>query len=56
MSRRYPYSSITARPAQGLWPGGRSLAVYVAIGVEDYRHGGHHTEDLLSGVPDSAYT
>jgi peptidoglycan/xylan/chitin deacetylase (PgdA/CDA1 family) len=47
--RRYDYSPITARPA-GVWPGGARLAVYVAIGVESYRFGDGHTEDLLPGV------
>jgi peptidoglycan/xylan/chitin deacetylase (PgdA/CDA1 family) len=46
---RYAYSPITARPG-GRWPGGRKLAVYVAVGVEDYRFGEGHTEDLLPGV------
>lgn len=50
MTRRYAYSPITERPA-GRWPGGRGLAVYVAIGVEDYRRGGGYTEDLLPDVP-----
>lgn len=36
----------------GRWPGGRRLAVYVAIGVEEYRPGGRHREDLLPGVPE----
>ena len=48
--RRYPYSAITGRPG-GTWPGGARLAVYVALGVESYRFGDGHTEDLLPGVP-----
>lgn len=47
--RRYDYSPITARPA-GRWPGGKRLAVYVALGVESYRFGDGHTEDLLGDV------
>lgn len=47
--RRYDYSAITARPG-GSWPGGRRLAVYVALGVESYRFGEGETEDLLPGV------
>ncbi len=47
---RYPYSPIVGRPA-GRWPGGKKLAVYVALGVESYRFGEGHTEDLLTGVP-----
>ena len=35
----------------GTWPGGKKLAVYVAMGVESYRFGDGHTEDLLPGVP-----
>jgi hypothetical protein len=35
-----------------MWPGGRRLALYVAIGVEDYRPGGAHREDLLPDVPE----
>jgi hypothetical protein len=49
MSGRYGYSPIVGR-APGRWPGGRKLAVYVAVGVEDYRPGDGHTEDLLPGV------
>jgi peptidoglycan/xylan/chitin deacetylase (PgdA/CDA1 family) len=37
-----------ARPP-GRWPDGKRLAVYVAVGVEDYRADGH-TEDLLPGI------
>jgi peptidoglycan/xylan/chitin deacetylase (PgdA/CDA1 family) len=53
MTRRYAYSPITYRAA-ARWPGGpggRGLAVYVAIGVEDYRRGDGQTEDLLPNVP-----
>jgi peptidoglycan/xylan/chitin deacetylase (PgdA/CDA1 family) len=46
---RYDYSSIVTRPA-GRWPGGKKLAVYVALGVESYRFGEGQTEDLLAGV------
>lgn len=48
--RRYDYSAITARPG-GTWPDGRTLAVYVALGVESYRFGDGETEDILPGVP-----
>jgi len=48
--RRYPYSAIVGRPT-GTWPGGKKLAVYVAMGVESYRFGDGRTEDLLPGVP-----
>ncbi|RZS89707.1 peptidoglycan/xylan/chitin deacetylase (PgdA/CDA1 family) [Motilibacter rhizosphaerae] len=49
MSAPWSYSPITARPA-GRWPGGKRLAVYCAVGVEEYRFGDGHTEDLLDGV------
>jgi peptidoglycan/xylan/chitin deacetylase (PgdA/CDA1 family) len=49
MTRRYAYSPITTRPA-GRWPGGKGLALYVAIGVEDYRRGEGFTENLLEGI------
>jgi hypothetical protein len=45
------YSPINDRPA-GRWPGDRGLALYVAVGVEDYRPGSGHREDLLPGVPE----
>jgi hypothetical protein len=47
--RPYRYSPITTRPS-GTWPGGRSLAVYICVGVEDYRFGDGLTEDILPGV------
>ncbi|HTI35106.1 MAG TPA: polysaccharide deacetylase family protein [Miltoncostaea sp.] len=48
--RRYDYSPVGAG-ADGRWPNGARLAVYVAVGVESYRFGEGHTEDLLPGVP-----
>jgi hypothetical protein len=48
--RRYGYRPAADR-VRGTWPGGQRLAVYVAIGVEDYRMGDGETEDLLPGVP-----
>jgi peptidoglycan/xylan/chitin deacetylase (PgdA/CDA1 family) len=47
---RYDYSPITGRRG-GTWPGGKKLAVYVAIGIEDYHFGAGQTENLLEGVP-----
>ncbi|HET6501053.1 MAG TPA: polysaccharide deacetylase family protein [Amycolatopsis sp.] len=47
---RYSYTPIGERP-RGCWPNGRRLAVYVAVGVEEYRFGDGHVEDLLPGVP-----
>jgi polysaccharide deacetylase len=46
----YPYTPLPARPA-GSWPNGARLAVVVCVGVESYRFGGGHTEDVLPGVP-----
>lgn len=46
---RYPYSPITARVGTA-WPNGARLAVYVAVGIEDYHFGDGHTENLLDGV------
>jgi hypothetical protein len=48
--RRYRYRPAAARPT-GSWPGDRRLAVYVALGVEDYRLGEGESEDLLPDVP-----
>jgi peptidoglycan/xylan/chitin deacetylase (PgdA/CDA1 family) len=50
MTKRYSYSPITGRTG-GQWSGQRRLAVYVAVGVEDYRQGDGYTEDLLPDVP-----
>jgi peptidoglycan/xylan/chitin deacetylase (PgdA/CDA1 family) len=49
-SARYPYSAIGARPG-GRWPNGRRLAVYIALGVEEYRADDGYAEDLLVDVP-----
>jgi len=47
---RYGYSPITQRPAYH-WPGQKGLAVYVAVGIEEYVFGAGLTENLLPGVP-----
>jgi peptidoglycan/xylan/chitin deacetylase (PgdA/CDA1 family) len=47
---RYPYTPLPARPA-GSWPNGAQLAVVVCVGVESYRFGDGHTEDVLADVP-----
>jgi len=47
--RPYRYSSITGRPT-GTWPGGKTLALYVCVGIEDYRLGDGMTEDILPGI------
>jgi peptidoglycan/xylan/chitin deacetylase (PgdA/CDA1 family) len=49
VNERYDYSPITSRPA-GCWPNGAGLAVYVAVGVEEYRFGEGETEDILPGM------
>ncbi|OIH97778.1 polysaccharide deacetylase [Curtobacterium sp. MCBA15_001] len=51
----WPYSPITATagPATAgpAWPDGRRLAVYVAVGLEEYRFGVGRTEDVVPDVP-----
>lgn len=49
MSTAYEYSALPWRPG-GRWPGGQRLAVYVCVGVESYRFGEGHTEDILPGM------
>ena len=44
---RYPYSSITRRNAFR-WPNGARLALYFALGVEEYSFGEGLTENLVS--------
>lgn len=46
----YSYTPLTARP-RGTWPNGAKLAVVVCVGVESYRFGDGHTEDVLADVP-----
>ncbi len=46
---RYGYSPIVRRPDYA-WPNGARLAVYVALGVEEYRFGEGLTEDILPGA------
>lgn len=46
---RYGYSAIKERPTYR-WPNGAGLAVYVAVGVEEYAFGEGLTEDLLPGA------
>lgn len=41
-------SPIPDRP-QYRWPNGASLAVYVAVGIEEYELGGPRVEDILEG-------
>jgi peptidoglycan/xylan/chitin deacetylase (PgdA/CDA1 family) len=54
---RYPYVPITRR-TEGAWPNGTRLAVYFAVGVEEYVFGEGLTENLLPGAshPDLANT
>jgi peptidoglycan/xylan/chitin deacetylase (PgdA/CDA1 family) len=46
----YPYRPLPDRP-HGRWPNGARLAVVVCVGVESYRFGDGHTEDVLADVP-----
>lgn len=46
---RYGYSPITRRPDYA-WPNGARLAIYVAVGIEEYRFGEGLTEDILPGA------
>ncbi len=54
---RYGYSPITERPPYR-WPNGAGLAVYVALGIEEYAFGEGLTENILSGAshPDMVNT
>jgi allantoinase len=47
---RYDYSPITER-AISAWPGGRRLAVYIAMNLEQYAFGEGLVEDLVPGIP-----
>jgi peptidoglycan/xylan/chitin deacetylase (PgdA/CDA1 family) len=46
---RYGFSPINAR-AHYSWPNGTGLALYVAVGVEEYEFGNGLTEDILPGA------
>jgi allantoinase len=48
---RYAYSAIVDRPPVE-WPGGRRLAVYVALNLEHYAFGEGLVEALVPGIPD----
>lgn len=54
---RYEFSPITERPDYR-WPNGAGLALYVALGVEEYRFGDGMTEDIIPGAskPDMVNT
>jgi peptidoglycan/xylan/chitin deacetylase (PgdA/CDA1 family) len=54
---RYNYAPITKRPDYR-WPNGAGLAVYIAMGVEEYVFGEGLTEDILPGAskPDMVNT
>lgn len=47
---RYDYVPIT-KPNRARWPNGSGLAVYVALGIEEYVFGEGLTENIISGVP-----
>jgi peptidoglycan/xylan/chitin deacetylase (PgdA/CDA1 family) len=46
---RYGYSAISRRPVYR-WPEGRRLAIYFALGLEQYAFGRGKTEDLVPGM------
>jgi allantoinase len=47
---RYEYSAIGGRK-QFAWPGGKRLAVYVALNLEHYAFGEGLVEELVPGMP-----
>ena len=47
---RFAYSPIVGRPAFE-WPGGKRLAVYVALNLEHYAFGEGLVEELVPGIP-----
>jgi peptidoglycan/xylan/chitin deacetylase (PgdA/CDA1 family) len=47
---RYDYDPVLERPRDH-WPDDKKLALYVAVGVEDYDFGNGRVENLLDGVP-----
>ncbi|WP_198952719.1 MULTISPECIES: polysaccharide deacetylase family protein [unclassified Achromobacter] len=49
---RYPYSAITQRPDYS-WPGGKRLAIYLALNIEHFAFGdglGHAMTNTLPGI------
>jgi hypothetical protein len=46
---RYGFSAITKRP-DFTWPNGARLALYLAIGIEEYVFGEGMTEDIIAGA------
>jgi peptidoglycan/xylan/chitin deacetylase (PgdA/CDA1 family) len=54
---RYAYSALPARP-RGRWPAGAGLALYVAVGIEDYAFGEGLAENILpnGSAPDLVNT
>ena len=47
---RYDYEPILGR-SRAPWPDGKKLALYVAVGIEDYDFGNGRVENLLEGIP-----
>ena len=47
---RYAYEPITTRP-DFQWPGGKRLAVFVALNLEHYAFGEGLVEDLVPNIP-----
>lgn len=52
---RYPYTPITQKAA-ATWPNGAHLAVYFALGVEEYVFGEGMTENIIAGTPQPDFT
>ncbi|MDP9168253.1 MAG: polysaccharide deacetylase family protein [Actinomycetota bacterium] len=46
----YGYRPLPGRPT-GNWPNGARLAVVVCVGIESYRFGDGHTENVVTDVP-----
>ena len=51
LSARYSYSDHRHTGSRHTGPADERVAVYVAVGVEEYRPGEGHVEDLLDDVP-----
>ncbi len=47
---RYPYSPVTARPVYD-WPGGKRLAIYIALNLEWFSFGEGLGAELAPGGP-----
>lgn len=52
--KRYAYRPIVDRPDFS-WPGGKRLAIYISLGIEEYVFGEGITEDLFPGASKPDY-